>query len=86
MAISERGVGGRVAHVLGLGGDDGWGLVDRISSGAFYGAAVGALAAGGPDRIVYGLRASGLVAAVMLVGAVWLAARLRDSGSSPNYD
>jgi DHA2 family methylenomycin A resistance protein-like MFS transporter len=36
---------------------------------------VGALAAGGPERIVSGLRASGVIAAGMLVAAAWVAGR-----------
>lgn len=47
----------------------------RQAAGAAGVAVMGALAAGGPDRIAAGLRASGLIAAGVLVGAAWVAAR-----------
>jgi len=39
------------------------------------GPVMGALAAGGPDRIAAGLRTSGLIAAVVLPGTAWTAWR-----------
>jgi DHA2 family methylenomycin A resistance protein-like MFS transporter len=36
---------------------------------------MGALAAGGPERIAAGLRTSGLIAAIVLLGAAWVAWR-----------
>ena len=47
----------------------------RQASGAAGVAVMGALAAGGPERIATGLRASGLIAAAVLVGAAWVAWR-----------
>ena len=47
----------------------------RQAAGAAGVAVMGALAAGGPDRIAAGLRASGLIAAAVLVGAAWVAGR-----------
>jgi DHA2 family methylenomycin A resistance protein-like MFS transporter len=47
----------------------------RQAAGAAGVAVMGALAAGGPAAIAAGLRASGLIAAVVLVGAAWVAWR-----------
>ena len=47
----------------------------RQAAGAAGVAVMGALAAGGPDRIAAGLRVSGMIAAAVLVAAAWVAAR-----------
>jgi DHA2 family methylenomycin A resistance protein-like MFS transporter len=47
----------------------------RQAGGAIGVALMGALAAGGPERIAAGLRTSGVVAAVVLLGAAWVAWR-----------
>lgn len=47
----------------------------RQAGGAAGVAVFGALAAGGPERIVSGLRVSGLIAAALLCGAAWAAGR-----------
>jgi DHA2 family methylenomycin A resistance protein-like MFS transporter len=47
----------------------------RQAAGAAGVAVMGALAAGGPDRIAAGLRSSSLIAAAVLVGAAWIAWR-----------
>jgi DHA2 family methylenomycin A resistance protein-like MFS transporter len=47
----------------------------RQAAGAAGVAVMGALAAGGPERIAAGLRTSGLIAALVLVGAAWVAWR-----------
>jgi MFS transporter, DHA2 family, methylenomycin A resistance protein len=47
----------------------------RQAAGAAGVAVMGALAAGGPDGIAAGLRTSGVIAAVVLLGAAWVAWR-----------
>ncbi|MBO9559692.1 MAG: MFS transporter [Caulobacter sp.] len=47
----------------------------RQAAGAAGVAVMGALAAGGPERIAAGLRVSGLIAAAVLLGAAWTAWR-----------
>ena len=47
----------------------------RQAAGAVGVAVMGALAAGGPAAIAAGLRTSGVIAAVMLLGAAWIAWR-----------
>jgi DHA2 family methylenomycin A resistance protein-like MFS transporter len=47
----------------------------RQAGGAIGVALMGALAAGGPERIAAGLRTSGVVAAAVLLGAAWVAGR-----------
>lgn len=47
----------------------------RQAGGAAGVAVMGALAAGGPERIAAGLRVSGLIAAAVLLGAAWVAGR-----------
>ena len=47
----------------------------RQAGGAAGVALMGALAAGGPERIAAGLRISGLIAAAVLLGAAWVAGR-----------
>jgi DHA2 family methylenomycin A resistance protein-like MFS transporter len=47
----------------------------RQAAGAAGVAVMGALAAGGPERIAAGLRASGLIAAGVLLVAAWIAWR-----------
>ncbi|MFZ0266318.1 MFS transporter [Caulobacter sp.] len=47
----------------------------RQAAGAAGVAVMGALAAGGPERIAAGLRTSGMIAAVVLLGAAWVAWR-----------
>jgi DHA2 family methylenomycin A resistance protein-like MFS transporter len=47
----------------------------RQAGGAIGVALMGALAAGGPERIAAGLRTSGMVAAAVLLGAAWVAGR-----------
>jgi DHA2 family methylenomycin A resistance protein-like MFS transporter len=50
----------------------------RQAAGAAGVAVMGALAAGGPERIASGLRLSGLIAAGVLLGAAWVAWRSED--------
>jgi DHA2 family methylenomycin A resistance protein-like MFS transporter len=50
----------------------------RQAAGAAGVAVMGALAAGGPERIAAGLRTSGLIAAIVLLGAAWVAWRSED--------
>jgi len=47
----------------------------RQAAGAAGVAVMGALAAGGPERIAAGLRTCGLIAAIMLIGGAWIAWR-----------
>jgi DHA2 family methylenomycin A resistance protein-like MFS transporter len=47
----------------------------RQAAGAAGVAVMGALAAGGPERIAAGLRTSGVIAAAVLLGAAWVAGR-----------
>jgi DHA2 family methylenomycin A resistance protein-like MFS transporter len=70
LASVDRGIAGAATGVLNA---------CRQAGGAAGVAVFGALAAGGPERIVSGLRASGVIAAGMLVCAAWVAGR-----SSPN--
>jgi DHA2 family methylenomycin A resistance protein-like MFS transporter len=66
LASVDRGIAGAATGVLNA---------CRQAGGAAGVAVFGALAAGGPERIVTGLRASGLIAAGMLVCAAWVAGR-----------
>ncbi|OZA73615.1 MAG: hypothetical protein B7X77_09610 [Caulobacter sp. 39-67-4] len=66
LASVDRSVAGAATGVLNA---------CRQAGGAAGVAVFGALAAGGPERIVSGLRVSGVVAAVMLVGAAWVVGR-----------
>lgn len=66
LASVDRGIAGAATGVLNA---------CRQAGGAAGVAVFGALAAGGPERIVFGLRASAVIAAVMLLGAAWVAGR-----------
>lgn len=66
LASVDRGVAGAATGVLNA---------CRQAGGAAGVAVFGALAAGGSEGIVSGLRVSAVVAAVMLVGAAWVAGR-----------
>jgi DHA2 family methylenomycin A resistance protein-like MFS transporter len=66
LASVDRHVSGTASGVLNA---------CRQAAGAAGVAVMGALAAGGPDRVAAGLRTSGLIAAAVLLGAAWVAWR-----------
>lgn len=73
LASVDRHISGTASGVLNAG---------RQAAGAAGVAVMGALAAGGPDRIAAGLRSSCLIAAAVLLGAAWVA--WRSEGRSPS--